>query len=465
MKIALIFPAYTHKKFSENLSFVDEEFGVYPPLSLVYIAAILEEQGHNIMLIDSNVLRLSKKETLKRIKKFKPEIMAFMLTTYMFNQTLNWIKYLKKNNDIPVICGGINLLYYPRETLTHKEIDFGIIGSARKSLPKLVNAIKNKKEYTHIKGICYREGNKIKINPPTSFKDDLNDLPFPARHLLPNDKYYQFISKRKNFTIMVTAKGCPYSCTFCPEGRIPYFQRSVESTLKEVEECYKKYGIRVIDFFTDTFTLNRRWVINFCRGLKNHKLKIDWSCRSRIDTVDEKLLSEMADAGCKRIYYGIESYDKNILKKLNKEINPQRVREIIKITKKYGIDAFGFFMVGNPGETKQSLKNTINFAKSLNLDFIQVMRIVPKPGTSLNEEFNRKTGKNYWKEFVLGNEIEKQIPNVWCNLSEKEINHYLKKFYRDIYLNPKHIIKVISKINSFKNLKMYLVSGIKMLFG
>jgi len=271
MKIAIIFPPYKHKKFSENLEVVDKEFGVYPPLGPAYAAAILEKAGHEVILIDAKALKLSKRETLNNVKKFNPDFMAFMLTTYMFHQTLSWIKYLKTGVNVPVICGGLNLAYYPKETLSHKEIDFGIIGSARESLPLLVNAIEKNKNFNKIKGICYRKNGKIFVNMPDSFHDEIDKLPFPARHLLPNEKYYQFISQKKNFTIMLTAKGCPYSCTFCPIGRMPYSERSTKKVLEEVEECYKNYNIREIDFFTATFTVNKKRVMGFCRGLKGLK--------------------------------------------------------------------------------------------------------------------------------------------------------------------------------------------------
>jgi len=466
MKIAIIFPPYNHKKFSENLEVVDEEFGVYPPLGPAYAAAILEKAGHEVILIDAKALKLSKREALDRVKKFNPNIMAFMLTTYIFHQTLSWIKYLKREVNVPVICGGLNLAYYPKETLSHKEIDFGIIGSARESLPKLVKAIQKNKDFSNIKGICYRKNGKVFVNMPDSFHDEIDKLPFPARHLLPNEKYYQFISKKKNFTIMLTAKGCPYLCTFCPIGRMPYSERKVENVMREVEECYKKYHVREIDFFTPTFTVNKKFIFEFCNGLRNLRKKgitIDWSCRSRTDTVDEEMLKNMASVGCKRIYYGIESGNPEVLKNVNKYIKAEKIKKTIKLTQKYGIKALGFFMIGNPGETKESVEETIRFAKKLDLDYVQVMRTTAKPCTGLDDELKKKTGRDYWRDFVLGREKEKKLPNIWCDLSEWEIDYYVKKMYIKTYLNPKYIIKTLLGIKSFGELKRYIKAGIEML--
>ena len=301
---------------------------------------------------------------------------------------------------------------------------------------------------------------------PDSFHDEIDKLPFPARHLLPNEKYYQFISKKKNFTIMLTAKACPFKCSFCPIGRMPYSERKVENVMKEVEECYKKYHVREIDFFTPTFTVNKKFVFEFCDGLRKLRkkdIKIDWSCRSRIDTINEEMLKNMADVGCKRVYYGIESSNPKILKNIHKDIGLEQVKKTIKLTQKYGIKALGFFMIGNPGETKESVENTIRFAKSLNLDYVQVMRTIAKPCTNLDDELKEKTGKDYWRDFVLGKEKEKRLPNIWCDLSEEEINNYVKKMYLKLYLNPIYIIKTILRIKSFSELKRYIRAGIEML--
>jgi len=464
MRIALIFPPYNHKKFEENIRVVSEEFGVYPPLNLAYVAAILERAGHEVILIDVNALKLSKIGVLRKIKEFNPDLLGFMLTTYMFHQTLDWIRYLKQNTGLLTLVGGINMLYYPREVLSHKEIDYGIIGSAKDSLPQFISALEQNKDFNKINGLCYRENNKIRINQPNLSIEDLDALPFPSRHLLPNNKYYSFISQRKNFTIALTSKGCPYPCTFCPIGKIPYTERDPNLVVDEMEECYNEYGVREIDFFTATFTINKKRVIELCKETKKRRLDIDWSCRSRVDTVNSKLLQEMASAGCKRIYYGIESGDPKSLRAINKNISLKQIEQVVKLTKKYGIKVLGFFMVGNPGETKSSIEKTINFAKNLKLDFIQVGRTIAKPNSHLDDEMKKRTGKDYWRDFVLGKEKERRLSNIWCDLTEKELEYYTKKMYTDLYFSPRYIFRTILKIKSLHELSRYVEAGIEMIF-
>jgi len=176
------------------------------------------------------------------------------------------------------------------------------------------------------------------------------------------------------------------------------------------------------------------------------------------------MLKEMASVGCKRIYYGIESSNTEILKNVNKYIEAEKIKRTIKLTQKYGIKALGFFMIGNPGETKERVEETIRFAKKLNLDYIQVMRTTAKPCTGLDDELKKKTGRDYWRNFVLGKEKEKRLPNIWCGLTEKEIDYYVKKMYIRLYLTPKYVINTILRVKSFSELERYLRAGIKMVF-
>ncbi|MFB0563019.1 MAG: glycosyltransferase [Candidatus Lokiarchaeia archaeon] len=441
---------------------MDEEFCIAPPLILAYVAAILERQGHKVMLLDARVLNLSREEALKRIKLFRPDILGFRAETYHFHDALNWVRYLKGNLGIPVITGGLNLSMYPRETLSHREIDYGIIGEAIESLPKLMAAIEYGDSLSKIDGVIYREGQKLIINPPTEQYADFDSYPFPARHLLPNEKYYSFISQRKNFTVMVTAMGCPFRCTFCAISHV-YRPRSVKRVADEIETCYRDFKIREIDFFDAVLFISKRRVLELFHEIKKRKLDIEWSCRSRVDVVDKEILREAASAGCRQIYYGIESKDPHILHGIKKEIEPEQVEQAIKWSKRYGIKTMGFFMVGNQGETKESVRRTIEFAKSLGLDFIQVCRTIAKPGTDLDKIMIEKTGKDYWRDYILGEKIETRLPTPWSGLSEAEVEALTKEFYLKFYFRPKIIGKRIFQLKSITELIRYIKVAWKML--
>ncbi len=465
MKITLVHCPLKHRKYSENLKVVDEEFCLAPPISLAYVASILERAGHNVILVDANALNLSKTEALYVLKEFQPDVLAFRMDTYQFHQTLEWIRYLKQSIRRPVIAGGINFLYYPKESLFYEEIDYGIMGEAVESLPKLLLAIQNNSDLATIDGLVYRErSGDVKVNHPSLKNIDFDSYPFPARHLLPNERYYSFVSQARNFTIMVTSKGCPYKCKFCAIAKLPYLERSAGNVVDEIEECYRNFNIREIDFFDAVFFLNKKRVSEICEEIIKRNIKIRWTCRSRVDLVDKELIKLAARAGCSCIFYGIESAEQNILDLIDKKIDISQIKAAIKMSQKQGIKTLGFFMLGNPGETKDSIRKTISFSKKLPLDFVQICRTIAKPGTDLDEFLKRKTGKDYWRDYVLGKQKEDYWPTPWVNLSIEEMRGYVKKAYYGFYFRLGYIIKRIFSVKSFGELLRYFIVGVKFIF-
>lgn len=466
MKIALIHPPFHHRKFSENLKVVDENFTLSPPIILAYIAAILEQAGHSVILIEAHALKLSKEAALKKIEVFNPDLIGFRLDTYSFQETLGWIKFFKLKTGKPIIVGGINLSIYPNETMAHKEIDYGFIGEALESLPMFLKCFGDEKQYKNIPGLCWRDkSGGIIINPEPENLVPFDNYPFPARHLLPNHVYNSFVSQVKNFTVMLTSTGCPYKCSFCAIAALGHWrQRSVDNVIKEIEECYHKYGIREIDFFDATFFVDKQWSIKFCEEIIKRKLNISWTARSRVDLADEGVLSLASKAGCRMIFWGIESSSQNVLNQVNKEITPNQVPYAIKTAKKFGIRNLGFLMVGNPGDTEKSIKQTVKFAKDLDLDYVQICRAIPKPNTQFHKELIKKTGFDYWKEFVLLKVGEQRIPIDWIDMPQDKVEKLLKWSYYSFYFRPRYILKTLRKVKSIGEITRYAITALKMLF-
>lgn len=461
MRIALLHYSYSPKAFSENLSPVDEEFCLAPPIILAYVAGILERSGHKVMLLDARALGLSKEQALEKIRNFSPHMLGFRSETYHFHDALEWVSYLKTRLRIPVFTGGVNMDLYPKETLSHDEIDYGIVGEAIEALPLFLRALENGDELSGLPALAYKDKDGyIRINPAPIKQVDFDSYPHPARHLLPNEKYYSFISQRRNFTIMLTSTGCPFKCTFCA---IPssYRFRSPGSVIEEVQSCYRDYNIREIDFFDAVLFMPRPRIMEILRRLKNLKLDLEWSCRARVDLTDDEMLKAASEAGCRQIYYGIESVEQDVLNRINKNIAPEKIVRAISLSKKYGIRAMGFFMIGNSGDTVESVRNTIRFAKRLDLDFIQVCRAIAKPGTQLDKEMIKSTGIDFWREHVLGNKIEERLPSPWTGLSERQKAALTKEFYLKFYFRPTIIFRRLRQLKSLVEFFRYLRVGLK----
>ncbi len=461
MRFALVFNPFKYKVHEENLRIVQKYFGMFPPLSLAWVASIARQAGHTVTIVDSRTLNLSKEETLQRLREFKPDILGFMMTTYMFPDTLAWIRYLKGKLKVPVVVGGYNLRVYPRESVSHPEIDYGVVEQAFDTIPQLFSALEGGGRLGDVVGLVYKEGGKIKVNP--SQPVDFDKFPTPARDLLPNELYAEFPTERKNFTVMVTSLGCPYSCIFCEAGRTAYNPRSPLTVADEMEECYRRYGVREIDIFDYDFTIDKKRTIAICREIRRRGLDILWACRSRID-IDEELLREMKNAGCGRIYYGIESGSQEILNTVKKGITLDEIKKTVRLTKELGMKALGFFLVGAPGETLHTVKQTLRFAKELHLDYVQFSKCLAKPLTPLWRQMVEEEGKDYWKEWILGTEEDKPLPRRWTELTNDEIDRLAKWAYVRYHSRPSFLLASALRVRSFAEFRRKLLGYMEMVF-
>lgn len=463
MRLACVFNPFQYKLHEENLRVVQKYFGLFPPLSMAWVCSIAERAGHKALLIDARTLRLTREDVLDRLKQWKPDILGFMMTTYMFPETLEWARYLKKNLRVPVIIGGYNLRVYPNESVSVEGPDFGCFNSAYCTVPRLLEELEGRRRFQDVPGLIYKENGQVRMNP---YGDDpkFDDYPNPARHLLPNELYAEFTTERKNFTVMVTSKGCPKGCLFCEAGHTPYNPRSPETVLKEIEECRTKYGIREIDFFDYDFCIDRRRVEAICDGLIKNRLDVTWACRTRIDSVDEAFLRKMRKAGCARIYYGIESGVQEILDRLNKGITLQQIRDTIEITRGTGIRSLGFFLVGSPGETRETFRETVKFAKSLNLDYVQFSKLTAKPFTPYWRQMVRDSNFDYWREYILGNREDEPLSRPWTDLTGKEVDRMARNAYVMYHCRPTFLFNHTRRVKSWNEFKRKFFAFVEMLF-
>ncbi len=461
MKIALVHCPFDHQGFSENLRVVDEEFCHAPPIVLAYVAAILEKAGHHVMIVEANALKLTKEQALALMKGFAPDLIGFRADTYWFHRVVEWASYFKECLDVRIVVGGINITLYPKESLSRRCFDYGISGEANESLPRLVACLEGGLSVATVEGLVYRSGDEVVVNPPSRSLVSFDAYPFPARHLLPNHLYSSFISQRKNYTIVLTSTGCPFECSFCAINRQAFRHRSVQNVADEVERCYKDFNVREVDFFSSSFFSSRPFVLEFCREIVRRGIKVEWSCRSRVDQVDEEVLGAAFLAGCRKIYYGIESVSSEVLSSIAKGVDIGQVRKAVKLTREAGISTLGFFMVGNPGDTRESIMATIDFAKELELDYVQVCRTIAKPNTGLNDVMIARSGKDHWRSYILQGGEKVDFPSPWTPLSREDLDGYVQKFYMEFYFRPSYILKRVVRCRSFEEFWRYGKVGLK----
>jgi radical SAM superfamily enzyme YgiQ (UPF0313 family) len=451
-RISFIYPPYGVVKNEPGIRAVKENYGVFPSLSLAYVAAVAEKEGLEVQFIDAHALGLSLEETIRRVKAFGPNLLAFTVTTYLFYQTLAWVRALREAIAVPTLLGGVHMSIYPEETLSHHSVDFGCTGEAEMVLPQFFAALNNGGDLSKIAGLIWRDGERVVVNECAPLLMDIDSAPFPARHHLPNDRYYSFISQFQNFTPMITSRGCPFRCIFCEQGGQKFRPRSPLSVGDEIDECYHVFKVREFDFFDSSFTVQKQRVIDICEEIVRRGIKVYWAIRSRVDLVNEEMLKALARAGCKRIYYGIESGDPDVLKTLRKETNIELIREIMALTRKHKIDTFGYFMIGSPGETAETVKHTIKFSIDLKLDYAQFSKVTPMPATELYRMLVDDVGRDYWREYILDESKDLYLPRPRTKLTEEDVQELTRKAYLAFYFRPRYVLKACLRLKSWREL-------------
>ncbi len=461
MKIAFVFTPLLLRRNWSAIAAQDKYIGIMPPLSLAYAAAIAEKNGHKAIIIDAVAERLSLEQTAERLRIFTPELIGFTMTTYGFHFTLGWIKAIKERLGVPTIVGGWHLHIYPRQTMTHPAIDYALTGEAEQSLPNLLRCLESKSSLHEVKGIAFRENGQIIITPPEKETDNLDDIVFPARHLLKNHLYFNVLSQIKNFTVMLSARGCPYRCIFCDLNTKKFRLRSAKNFVDEIESNYRQFNIREFDIYDSSFTIDKERATRICEEITARGLKVSWTARTRVDNVSRGLLKKMAQAGCNTIMYGIESADPRLLKSLHKETNLEKIRNAVAWTKEYKIKTLGFFMIGVPGETKETALKTIRFSASLELDYVQFTKCTPFPNSQIYNRLVAQGLGDYWGEFTKDPSLEHELPLLDTELSYSQAMKLVHKAYLYFYFRPKYILNALTRIKSPLELK----NSIKAAFG
>jgi len=412
---------------------------VAPPLGISYIAAVLEKRGIEVKIIDGSALEMSWEELENEISKYSPDVIGVTALTPTIIQGLKTAEIAKKTcPEAYVVLGGYHPTFTYNELLKNDFIDIIIYGEGEYTMLELVETIEKGGDLSKVKGIVTR---KFKT-PPRPIIEDLDEIPFPARHLLPMDKY-KILNMKLSTGTMISGRGCPHRCSFCSSSAMHGHKlrmRSADNIVDEMEHLIDVHDSEMIAFMDDTFTMNRKRVEEVCDEIKERDLDFYWGCTARVDTLSKKLLQKMKDSGCITVFLGVESADQQHLDKLNKRITLDRIRRTFELTRELDVRTIASAVLGMPGDTRQSIEKTINFVKSLNPSYAVFSLATPYPGT----DFYIKASKqnlikvNDWSKYTL---LSPVLETVDCSL--EELKNLQKKAFRDFYLRPSYIIRQV----------------------
>lgn len=453
-----------------------------PPLGISYIASNLEKHGIKVKIIDSPNLGLSHKGVLSQVKRFKPDFVGISVTMQSYKSAKKHLEQFKAAlpNCIFVFGGPIVTFESDKIMKDCRELDFCVRGEGEETMLDLIQTLTAKKSLKKVSGLTWKHEGKIIRNPDRALIPDLDQLPYPAFHLLPMKEYQGSANfgGGKPFATIIGTRGCIFQCSFCAAAIMWRGQRrrKVNNILDEIEMLVKKYRIRFLHFPDDLFIANKAFVKSFCQGMIERKYNkiITWSCNGRVDLTDREILNNLKQAGCDCVFYGIESGNQKILDAIDKRIKLSQIRKTVKTTHEAGLRVSGSFLIGYPGETKKTIEQTVNLAIELDFDYASFHLVVPYPGTRLYKQCleNGWLLSHNWEDYVLDVYGEpnqsviklKHIPHEeliklyrWANKRFTNRLSYMWKIFR---YHPAFFLKTASKtIFSFLKPKFLSTAG------
>ena len=467
MKVVLIRPPRIRGAIEKVL--------IQQPINLAYIASYLMGSGYEVEVWDYEVQKLEPNSLNRQLQLANPKAIGITCMTPTVNNAHNVATLIKRYNpDIKIVLGGPHASALPQRTLLEfASFDAVVIGEGEITFKEVCQKIEAGESLKGVRGIAYRENGDIKIEEKRSNIENLDSLPYPARNILNRNLYYGIPSFGLNYdfqnkTEIFTSRGCLYRCSFCtisntlgPKIRF----RTVENVIGEIEQCKNQYGYNHIGFEDPNFTSDTKRLQDICQGLK--EINVTWNCQTRVDMVNREILRMMADCGCKKIAYGVESGSPRILKLIHKDINPSQIISAFRWSKEFGILTCAFLMVGShPSETKEDIEMTKDLIKRIQPDVFQLTIAVPYPGSEL---YNIMKNRDYleeedWTKFNFMHSLPKWHTEYF---SPKQLVQIQKSIYLSYYISNlgliPHLIKekiswskIVYWFNLFKGVSKFL---------
>ncbi len=420
----------------------------WPPLGVLYCAGVLMDNSIEVSVLDQAAQGLSSEQVVKWVKKENPDILGFSVLITSYKEALNLAQRTKEHNpNLLIVFGNYHATFNAERILKkYPFVDIIVRGEGEHAVVGLTEYAKKKKGLEEIPGLTFRNSGRVVSTPDAPLTRNIEALPIPNRDLTKAEYASEIFGIKvatSKFTSIISSRGCPFRCGFCgcrKFARSIWRPRSVDNIMKELQLLYTQ-GFRQFLFVDDNFTLNLRRIQKLCHEIRKEKLDIEWFCDSRVDNCRYEVFRDMVKAGCRLIYFGIESANQRILNYYNKGITPDQTRKAVEWSRKAGIDVIvGSFIVGAPDETKKEVENTLKFAYELDIDVPQLNILSAFPGTDLWNDLVKKgfiDEEKHWESGVYVSQISphavpfEQIQKMTCD------------YYRAFYLRPKKLLEEV----------------------
>jgi radical SAM superfamily enzyme YgiQ (UPF0313 family) len=435
LHVTLVNPPYPTKAYQHT---------PFPPLGLGYLAAVLEKNQYEVDVIDCQALKLTHKEFKNEISKRQPSIVGMTSTTRTYKSALQIAKIAKEvHPNCLTVFGGPHVTFWDENALQEcPSLDIVVRKEGEYTLLELVQRLEASKSHHDVLGTTCRKDGKIIKNPDRPYIENLDELPFPARHLWPLER----LRKIEDMFYLAMSRGCVYWCEFCAAVRMfgrRYRMRSPKNVVDELEFLYKTYGATVFTFCDDAFTVDQARTKELCEEIRKRKLKIKWNCGTRVDMITKDLLFKMREAGCVSVWFGVESGSQQVLDNMKKGISTAQTRRALNWARELRLKPVPNVLLGFPGETKETAWKTIKFAEKISPDDVAYYNIAtPLPGTPMFDLVK----KNGWLRITDFDKYDCATPIFETpTLSMKELKEIYEQAFQSFYLRPTYVPRMFTK--------------------
>ena len=414
--------------------------GFLPSLGIGYVASSVEANNHTTTLVDAQVQNLDVQETVEQVLESDPDVVGIsVMSVYAHAAYLVAGELKERNPNLTIIMGGPHTTSFYNDILDEcSSVDIVVPGEGETVFAEVVQRISRKEPYQDVPGILFRNGNGENVMTQRApVVEDLDTLPHVSRHLF--DPYpYKPLANQVRYepaTTAITSRGCSWGkCTFCFQGGSyspGYRRRSPDNVIEELNHLVHDRGCKEVIFWDDTFAVNPRWIERFCDLLERERLNIAWSCYGHMRGVNQRMLKRMAETGCYNLYYGFESGVQEILDLIKKGTNREQIRNAVKWAKDAGMQIRGSFILGFPTETPEMTEETIDFACSLDVDWMMFFPFHLQRGTTIEE---MALSHGHVRETQETIHFPSYVPSAYE--SKEELEKMVKRAYRKYYLRP-----------------------------
>jgi radical SAM superfamily enzyme YgiQ (UPF0313 family) len=432
------------------------------PIYLAYIVAVLEEAGLEVAFVDAVMEEMSIPDFSEAVARIRPDLVVMECSTPSIYHDLESARAAKES-----LVGAFVALIGSHPTFFHDEIlkenpaiDAVIRGEAEITARELALALAEGNDLSQVLGLTYRRGDEVCVNPARPLIEDLDSLPFPARHIVPQEGYRAAIYSGECPTAMVSSRGCPYHCVYClwPDTLYghQFRARSAANVVDEMEHVVRDYGVDEIYFDDDCLTLSKKRVMEMCGLLLDRQVDVNWIVQARVDSVDREVLAAMKEAGCHYILFGVESGSPKMLEIMKKRITLDSARQAFRECRELRIKTQAFFLFGVPGETQATIEETIRFAKEIDADSTQFAIAIPHPGTELYQTCmdNGWLVFDSWEDFSAENSLIETE-----ELTREDVEKARIRAYREYYFRPRFVTRSLLRVRNFQDVKRLLRGG------